>query len=600
VNLSEPQNPGRPAPQAGDSPERQGGSTAVRQRAGKAVVERTIVSAAGGTLVFLAFAPAELWILSYVALVPVFVCASRTGSYREAALCGAAAGVCAYLPGLAWLSDVTIGGWVFLALYVAAYVMAAAVLARFFAGRRPSLWPLLMACAWVGLEIVRANFATGFPWFLYGYTQYRWTALIQIAAVIGAYGVSFLVVFVNAALARTVLAAGTGGKALPGAGAMLFAAGALVAVCAIGGDRAAPDIKRIYALTDQDVRALSPEQVDRLNARLRAYWDGVFGRIRDEIDKAARLSRELEGKGVDLLVWPETTVNEPLNPESAPFLGPQAQSMQQHAMDTLRQLGRSLNAYLCIGAPYLFVERMGDTRMEAYGPEAENNANSAYFFSPHGRLLGRYDKVHLVPFGEYVPLRDWLPFLQALTPMTRQLTPGDELVVFDLPFAQGQTATFGVLICYEDVFASLARKLRRGPVPGRGKPRARADFLINITDEGWYRVPGELKQHLAMAVFRAVETRTTVVRAANTGVSCFINPRGELYRIVQKEVGGRIVVRDIEGSACAPVLLCDSITPYTRAGDWFAWLCLVLAVASVPADRVLRRRRIESPGRPAA
>jgi apolipoprotein N-acyltransferase len=337
-----------------------------------------------------------------------------------------------------------------------------------------------------------------------------------------------------------------------------------------------PDVARINALTRRQIRALSQEQLQSYRDRLTEYYDTVFGRIRAEIDKATRLSRRLEGQGVDLLVWPETTVQEPLNPESTPHLNERALEMQQHGLESLRDLGRRLDCRLLIGAPRLLVEKLDGEQMGAYGPEAQHNANSAYYMTKDAEILGRYDKTHLVPFGEYVPLRNVLPFLQVLTPMTRDLTPGTELDVFSLP-AGDRDVKFGVLICYEDVPATLVRKFTR-----RG-----ADFLVNITDEGWYRYPGELRQHAAMAVFRAVENRSTVVRAANTGISCFINPVGKIYEAVRRDADGKIR-RNVEGAVAAPVKLTDQRTPYVRFGDAFAWLCALLAVVALVAAPVRR------------
>jgi len=412
----------------------------------------------GGLLVFLAFPPADCWPLAYVALVPLLYCACRATSWRQAALWGLLAGAAACVPAFAWLASVTVGGWLFLSLYVALYVAAAAVLSRLCERRFPGLWPPVAACAWVGLELVRSRFATGFPWLLYGYTQHAVLPLAQLAALTGVYGLSFLLVFWNAALAQVLLALRQdGGGRWRGAlmaglaacllvGAFLWGRGAVSRLVIRRGPIVGvvqqniprltselvtpPDIARIYSLTEPELRALSYSRRLELQARVDAYLDRVFGRVRDEISLAARLSMELASQGVRLLVWPETTVGEPLNPESEAFLTPRARAVQEFAFQTLRRLGRELGCYLCVGAPYLLVERMGERMMGAYGPEAEHNANSAYLFSPEGELMGRYDKMHLVPFGEYVPLRRVLPFLQSLTPMTRQLVPGRTPVIF--------------------------------------------------------------------------------------------------------------------------------------------------------------------------
>jgi apolipoprotein N-acyltransferase len=220
-----------------------------------------------------------------------------------------------------------------------------------------------------------------------------------------------------------------------------------------------------------------------------------------------------------------------------------------------------------------------------YGPEvSERYSNSAFFFSPEGRVLGRYDKMHLVPFGEFVPLRGWLPFLQVLTPMNRDTVPGRKPVLFDVvPADGGAPVRVGALICYEDVFPYLAREFRR-----RG-----AQVLVNISDEGWYGELGELRQHVALAVFRAVETRVTVVRAANTGISCFIDPSGRIYATARRATDGRSQL--VRAAAAAPVRLSARQTLYVRIGDAFAALCFaagcLTALWPVLARAVRRRSR---------
>jgi apolipoprotein N-acyltransferase len=317
---------------------------------------------------------------------------------------------------------------------------------------------------------------------------------------------------------------------------------------------------------------------------LDAHHAKAYERIRRDIEKAARLSKTLEGEDIRLLVWPESTVGVPLN--IAPHLNPDERSraVQLFARGTLGHLGQAMDCYMLVGAPSWYRLSDGYIDYVYYDTTRKDFGNSAILLTPEGEFAGRYDKMHLVPFGEYVPLRDWLPFLEKLTPMAREITPGPEAVVFELPLRNGRTVRFGVLICYEDVVPELVRVFRQ-----KG-----AQFLVNITDEGWYRPPGELKQHLAMAVFRAVETRTTLLRAANTGISCFIDPRGVIYARVQKQVGGRARIRNVEGARSAPVRLTDQITPYVRFGDVFAWACLIPSVA-VPAARMLIARRPVAP-----
>jgi apolipoprotein N-acyltransferase len=206
--------------------------------------------------------------------------------------------------------------------------------------------------------------------------------------------------------------------------------------------------------------------------------------------------------------------------------------------------------------------------------------NSAILLSPDGTVLNRYDKIRLVPFGEYIPLGDVLPFLQKLTPIPRSLTPGKTKVIFSLPASDDKPPTrFAALVCYETVFADLTAAFRR----------LGAEFFVNVTDEGWYVVPDELHQHLAMAVFRAVETRATMVRAANTGVSCFIAPTGDIYARLAPHTRGVLH---------ATVRTCAVVTPYVRHGDVFAVACALVSVGLPLGLLVAARRRRAGEPRP--
>jgi len=295
-------------------------------------------------------------------------------------------------------------------------------------------------------------------------------------------------------------------------------------------------------------------------------------KLSDEMGKAIALTERMQGSGVRLVLWPETTVQVPLNiPLRQPY-----QDLADRTVAEIRRLGRLLDAHMLVGAPTYVAPPGGSQEQSAYGIDVTGYANSALFLSPEGRLIARYDKIRLVPFGEYIPLRNLLPFLQAFTPMTRDIVAGNDEVVFELPDRDGgRPVRFSAMVCYEDVFADLTRDFRR-----KG-----ADFLVNVTDEGWYTIPGELGQHLAMAVFRAVETRTTVVRAANTGISCFIDPRGRVYSALEPLT---------EGALTAPVQLCPVVTPYVRWGDVFGTACLMLAIGLPGLLAAARTRKDEA------
>ncbi len=530
----------------------------------------TLALPAAGTalLLFLAFPPADLGPLAFVAFVPLLLAVRRAATYRGALLCGAVAAL-AYLAAFAWVASVAVLGWLALAAYVGAYTVAAASAIRCFQRRFPVAWPLPAALLWTGLEFLRASVGPGFPWLFLGYTQYRFNALVQVACWGGVFGLSFVVFFVNAALAG-VIAPPAAEARHPGCRwLMLLAAGTLLATCAGYGavtrGRLTVEDGPVVGVVQQNF----PRRVAEIFGEPKSE-DEVYDAVDAEIRKAAELSLGLRADRPELIVWPETTVGVPLNVAPELFRRPRERETLMETLRLFRQIGDEVGSHVLVGAPCYFPRSAGYVETLLYGTDVTDFANSAVLYSPDAAFVDRYDKIRLVPFGEYVPFSNVLPFLQALTPLTRQLTPGPEEVVFSLPQADGEAVRFGALICYEDVFPALTRAFRR-----KG-----AEFLVNLTDEGWYWIPGELRQHLAMAVFRAIETRTTVVRAANTGISCFINPRGEVFAKLAPHA---------EGALSAPVQLCDARPPYVRWGDLFGAACL--AASAVLGGLLLVRSR---------
>jgi apolipoprotein N-acyltransferase len=515
-----------------------------------------LYAALSGLLLFLSFPPADLWPLSYVAFVPLLAAVEGSGSYRVAVCCSVVAAAAAYLPSFAWVASVAVSGWLALALYVGLYLIVAAPVILFFQKRFAGVWPLLAALLWVGLELCRARLQPGFPWLLLGYTQYRFAGLLQLAAVGGVYAVSFVVFLANASLAALVggvLRAGSGSRRPLLIGLAWVAVSALLlGTCTIAG-RAA---RERVVLTEGPVVGVAQQNIPRLVAAVYGGGGDFLAERQAEVQLCAQLTATLRRSGVRLVVWPETTVSVPL--DRAPRY-PAEKALQQQALGYLRGLGQNMGCYFLVGAPSTVSETVTGSVLYGLGATSED-LNSAVMLDPEGRVVGRYDKMRLVPFGEYIPMRETFPFLQALTPIPREISRGKEEVVFSLPLREGNDVVrFGALVCYEDVFPELCVALRR-----KG-----AHFLVNIAEEGWYYIPGERGQHLAMAVFRAVETRTTVVRAANTGISCFISPRGEVYAALEPLT---------EGALSAPLQLSGADTLYVRYGDAFAIICLMLAI----------------------
>jgi apolipoprotein N-acyltransferase len=230
---------------------------------------------------------------------------------------------------------------------------------------------------------------------------------------------------------------------------------------------------------------------------------------------------------------------------------------------------RAVDTYMLVGSTALTRDPVG-------------RYNSAYFITPQGRIAGRYDKIHLVIFGEYTPLVDTLPFLSFFRPqvMGPDLTPGKLRQLFDLPVAggpfdhaQGREAKFGVTICYEDSVADLfSRFVADG-----------ADFMVNITNDGWFQNSTELDEHLAVCTFRAVENRVPIARCANTGISALIAPDG---RIEER------IVKGVEGTLVGNLSMTKLKSFYTAHGDLFAWACTAGLVALIFAALFGGKREI--------
>lgn len=462
--------------------------------------------------------------LAFGALVPLLV-AVKGVTWRHAAIIGGIGGLTFWLITLSWVvpTMVRYGGlpWPLasvillgLAGYLALYSAAFCAFLSQYQVRSGALYVVMAASLWVALEFLRTFLFTGFPWNLLGYSQYRSQTVNQIAAVTGVYGVSFVVMAVNAALARAILAWGTWRRLFPALGTA-----GLIVLITVGYSRLgrpskadAPSIPVVLVQGNisQDVK-WDP-----------SWQDTTLGIYRDLTRAAVRNQSRL-------VVWPETAI---------PFFfrdDPRGAEVEA--------LAHRAGSHLLVGAPD---RRAGQLR------------NTAFLLGPGGQTLGRYDKRHLVPFGEYVPLKEFLSFADALAGgAIGDFTPGQAATVFSAPFGR-----FGVVICYEAIFPGEVREFFLGG----------ADFLVNITNDAWFGRSAAPRQHLAMAVFRAIENRAYLIRAANTGISAIVAPDGEIVRATELYtpaiVAGTITAR-------------SGVSVYTRYGDIFAWATVMVALIAV-------------------
>jgi len=499
-----------------------------------------------GLLLTGAFPKIGLDWLAWIALVPLLY-AIRDHSPRAAFRLGFITGLVYFLSLLYWLVPVMrTYGYLPLVLSVVILVLLAAVLALFIAGfaagltaagRNPAACLIRVPLIWVALEYIRSFIFSGFPWELLGYSQYNRLVLIQISDLFGVYGLSALIAFANGVIFITLLywlkrrwqcTAIT--KRLAAGSVIALIAG--VALIASYGHWRLKAIDRLMTTAPKTRIAVIQGNIDQA-----VKWDPAFQK--DTIKKYNQLSASVIKQRPDLIVWPES---------ATPFYFLYNIAPSEMVFEGIRQ---TATAYL-IGSPS-FV-RTADV-VEYY--------NSAYLIVPEEKTMGKYDKTHLVPFGEYVPFKKWLPFLGKIVAQVGDFRAGK--VGRTLPWRQEQ---LGVQICYEIIFPGLSRAMAANG----------ASLLINITNDAWFGKTSGPYQHFSMTVFRAVENRRSLARSANTGISGFIDPAGRILAATP-------LLQTAAVTQTLPLLTAKSV--YTRIGDLFAQACLalVLLIAVVAMGR---------------
>ncbi len=489
------------------------------------------LAALGGLLLALAFPKWEVSFLAWVAFFPLFRSAEQK-TPRKAFFFGWIGGMAFYLASLYWVVP-TIGNYSNIPkpLAVGPLLLMCAILACYTGGflaawsfcQRRGMGAVWAApFFWVALEWLRSFFFIGFPWVSLGYCQYPYRNLIQFAEFTGVYGISALVIFVNATLYTLASGLRGGPERKRGLGAAVVSVFLLALLFSFG------------AWRQSQLKALPKDHHLRVafvqgNIAQDKKWDPEFKE--ETVSRYEALTEKAAAQGVDLIVWPEAAM---------PFYFQAERDYQRR----LLQLSQRTHTFLLFGSPAFALQG-----------EEVSLFNRAYLTSPAGRVVEYYDKIQLAPFGEYVPFQSVLFFVDKLVEGTGNFVPGKELKVFTLP--QGR---FAVLICYEDVFPDLTRRfVKKG-----------ADFLVNITNDAWYGRTSAPYQHLTMAAFRTVENRVPLIRAANTGFSAFIDIDGSIHgrsELFEKTYG----VRALEWPRVQ--------TFYTRHGDVFAHLSALISAA---------------------
>jgi apolipoprotein N-acyltransferase len=547
-----------------------------------------VCAGAAAILLWLCYFPIACGWLAWVALVPLLGLVRLPGSSRQIYGFSWLAGLLFFGPSLQWMrvADYRMyATWAALTIYCSLYFPAAVYLVRRL-DRKTSL-PLCLTfpAVWTGLEYARSHVLGGFPWYFLSHTQHDCLALIQIADLGGAYTLTFLVAMANAvafeilwrlSVVRRLL--GVSGLEAPSSTWPIMLqtvamVGLLGAAAYYGNWRLAheefaegPRLALVQGNLDQDIKNEASESAEEAAIRR------IIKHYADLTELAASRPQM-----PDLIVWPETSL--PLEWEES-RTGEETDASKQIGRWAAREAGARSRILLGLNSRVTDP----DGRAERF--------NSAILIGPQGKIEGRYDKIHRVPFGEYVPGKDWLPWMNRFAPydFDYSIQPGGSQKC--LPLGKYR---FGVLICYEDTDDTLTRGY---VVPGLPT----AHFLMNISNDGWFKGTSEHDQHLAICRFRAVETRRALARSVNMGISAIIDPSGrvlaaqpaptdvkgaKLWEIEPSRPAQSLPVsawpsfKKVAGVIEGHIPLDHRVTWYARWGDWLPACCGLIVAAGL-------------------
>lgn len=500
----------------------------------------------------LCFPKADQGWLAWVALVPLFL-ALRRMDVKGGFFIGFIFGMVHHLGLVYWTvhtmhhyGNLPVDQAVMILMLLAGYLsLYPAVFAAVLLWLRPKpVYLIILAPAlWVLLEMIQTWLFTGFPWALLGYSQYDHLWLIQIADLFGVYGLSGLIIASNVVLTLAILSwlelawldVITSKKVAALTGAVLIC---MIMAVTVYGVLRSNSIDKIAAESNQVKVAVVQGNIDQAQK-----WDPRFQVLTTV--KYRKLSLAPSVKAADLVIWPET---------ATPFYFMDDKILSEMVIEGIK----SHNSHFIIGSP-------------SYAKDKESLIyhNSAYLVSPDGQTKGKYDKVHLVPFGEYVPLKRWLPFINKLVAQVGDFKPG----------RRGNTLSWkdhqvGMLICYEAIFPGLARAMVQNG----------AQLLVNITNDAWFGRTSAAFQHFSMAVFRAVENRRYLARAANTGISGFVDPCGRI--VSPTDLFQEVAVLE-------EISLLEEASFYSRWGEWPLGLLVFGALSIFTVCKWIVRNSVE-------
>ncbi len=497
-------------------------------------LRNTVLAAASGLLLIVIFPTFNFYFIAWIALIPLLLALDRQ-SVKSGFLLGGITGIIYFAGTIYWVTNsvhyyggvplipaslITLLLSGYLALYPALFGAAVVHLRKY----HPSLLFVSVPTVWTALELARTYIFTGFPWSLLGYSQYLVLPVIQVSDITGVYGVSFLIILVNVTIAEFLLSR----NKYP----LLFIAAATMALVLVYG------FLRLHGRGQSGDIVVSVVQG---NIEQDKKWDPAY---QSEVMAVyTRLTQDALKQHPDIVLWPETAVPFYFNGE-----GPRDSAMRAELAAFVRRNG----------VPLLF----GSPTYEARPGKAVRLMNSAFLLTADGNVGAVYNKLHLVPFGEYVPLKSVLFFVEKMVQAVGDFESGSDYTVMTVVprRPEAREVKLSTVICYEIIFPDLVRRF-----VDRG-----ARIITTITNDAWFGRTSAPYQHFSMAVFRAVENRVPVARAANTGVSGFIDAQGRILDM------SPIFTEAYLTRSLAPG---NVKTFYTRYGDVFSYLCLLASIA---------------------
>ena len=564
-----------------------------------------LLAALSALLLFLSFPNANLFPIAWVALVPLFIALTHATSWKSAFWI-------AYVAGLPFFGGLllaiillypyanifaTLVGYLLLVDYTALYFPVFAILMRCVPVRSGVLFPLAAACIWTALEWVRSWMITGFPWGSIGYSQWNNLIGIQASSLVGVHGISFIIVLFNAGIATVLVNRQQWQREIRAIIVPLI----LTLLCFGYGAfqlKDAEPLERAADTTAADTETLNIALIPGNIPQLQKWDKNQFPRI---LQRYINLTHEAVNKNPDLIVWPETAVrSEALTgrwPTYYEWFSRMLRNMELPILIGTANEGETIDA--TIGNYSESAEKKAWKDVEIY--------NRVLSIAPDGKIHGAYAKMHLVPFGEYVPLANLLPdfipnFIQ-FKPFSHGKTV-NLLPVFSVkdktklsgnglgpPY---QEATFsvkdstdakkieiGASICFESVFPDeFRRPVQKG-----------ASVMGIFTNDAWFVGTAFPELHLSMAPFRAIENRIAVFRCANGGFTCVIDRFGRITTpTITPDTNQEILVTSVRLLSSTK----RQKTLYTRYGDWFPILCTLICVGGFGTQIVLHRRREHS------